>query len=748
MSRWREAFLALRNGVDPQVVLRTLKQGFDTYDPCDTWQKSSESGVKTSCDTLRHIESSPVPSVTSVATDFDSKTPGIPPSVTSVTTVKGVYLDFETRNTSGCNLDTAGAWRYAADPRTEVLTLTYKLDGGAHQLWLPSLGWCDPLASLAADASTSFICFAGFELAVWQRIMVERLGFPSIPIGRWIDAQAECSYFAVPRTLGKVLPVIGAPVAKDEAGKRLVRRLSKRDRKTGEYPEVTPEILERVAAYNQIDVDGLIAVHTAFGSLSEQERRVWELDQRINQRGLGIDVELVRAAKRISEISTSALLEEFAGLTRGLSPYQVGKTREWLTGRGFTLENIQEETVQAALDELTLPEDVRRVLEIRLITASTSLKKLDAMLACVGSDGRARGLLRYHAATPGRWSAELIQPQNLPRPTVEIEDSEELVAAVKTGDPKALRRWGEPLEVLASALRFAVCAEEGSLFGAADFSAIEACVLLALAGQHDKCSLIAGGVDIYRDMAAMIYGLDRDRFLAIREEELTLEQSEQRRIGKNTVLGCGFSMGGLRFRNQYLRHLPRQEGEKLAAGIVYTHYRKTWAPKVPQLWRDLEASAHRAMLHPGIPIKARCGIVYTLDKIAGLPTLVCRLLNGKHIHYVNARVDANKLDPYGNPVWTYWAYRKGQWREIDPYGGQLTENVVQALARELLVDRMFAFEERGYQIVLTVHDEVLIEHPQITKMAMENIMVERPGWAEKIGVPLAAKAWVGKRYRK
>jgi len=423
MSRWREAFLALRNGVDPQVVLRTLKQGFDTYDPCDTWQKSSESGVKTSCDTLRHIESSPVPSVTSVATDFDSKTPGIPPSVTSVTTVKGVYLDFETRNTSGCNLDTAGAWRYAADPRTEVLTLTYKLDGGAHQLWLPSLGWCDPLASLAADASTSFICFAGFELAVWQRIMVERLGFPSIPIGRWIDAQAECSYFAVPRTLGKVLPVIGAPVAKDEAGKRLVRRLSKRDRKTGEYPEVTPEILERVAAYNQIDVDGLIAVHTAFGSLSEQERRVWELDQRINQRGLGIDVELVRAAKRISEISTSALLEEFAGLTRGLSPYQVGKTREWLTGRGFTLENIQEETVQAALDELTLPEDVRRVLEIRLITASTSLKKLDAMLACVGPDGRARGLLRYHAATPGRWSAELIQPQNLPRPTVEIEDS-------------------------------------------------------------------------------------------------------------------------------------------------------------------------------------------------------------------------------------------------------------------------------------------------------------------------------------
>jgi DNA polymerase bacteriophage-type len=141
------------------------------------------------------------------------------------------------------------------------------------------------------------------------------------------------------------------------------------------------------------------------GDLPERERLVWELDQNINRRGLGIDVEFVRAAKTIAERSTDALLEEFAELTNGLTPHQVGKIREWLTGRGFGLGDLQEATVQEALDTLALPAEVRRVLEIRLIAASTSLKKLDAMLACVGPDGGARGLLnitlRLRAAGAG-----------------------------------------------------------------------------------------------------------------------------------------------------------------------------------------------------------------------------------------------------------------------------------------------------------------------------------------------------------
>ena len=186
-------------------------------------------------------------------------------------------------------------------------------------------------------------------------------------------------------------------------------------------------------------------------------------------------------------------------------------------------------------------------------------------------------------------------------------------------------------------------------------------------------------------------------------------------------------------------------GRELAARIVGV-YRNQWAPAVPRLWRDLEWTARRAMQRPGQPAAARCGVVYQLTTRVGLPCLICALPNGKLLHYANARIDG--ADKWGRPRWVYNAYRQGQWREVAPYGGQLTENVVSALARELLVHAMFALEAAGYPIVFTVHDEIVVEHPDIAKETMERIMSERPAWAEKLGVPVKAKAWVGKRYAK
>jgi DNA polymerase len=668
-----------------------------------------------------------------------------------------VSHDFETRNTGGCKLKEAGAWRYTADHATEVLTLVYQNGDGEPRLWTPTMATHE-LAALAADPAVTFTSFGDFESVVWSEIMVARYGFPPIPISRWDNVQATCCYFALPRALGKVLPVIGADVVKDDAGRRLTLSLSRANRKTGKYPEVTRAILERVSAYNGIDVAGLATVRTAVGTLPERERRVWELDQTINQRGIGIDLDFVRAAKHIAEASKGALLEEFAGLTKdperiddpGISPYQVTKTRGWLKGRGFTFANLGAETVEDALENLVLPDDVKRVLQIRMITAPTSLKKLDAMLACVGSDGRARGLFQYHGATPGRWSATLIQPQNLPRPTIDIDpnDIETLVAAVKTGDPKALKRWGEPIDVITSSLRFALTAADGAQFGVGDFGMIETCILLALAGQRDKCRLIEQGIDLYKDMASTIYQLDREAFQAIPKDALTIEQQQQRQVGKNTILGCGYGMGPPRFQRNYLRHLPADEAKRFAEEIIYTHYRRNWAPRVPKLWRDLERTARRAMLRRGVVATAECGISYRLETVAGLPCLVCRLLNGKHIHYMNAQVLPDRTDRWGYPVWTYWAYRKGQWREIEPFGGQLCENCVQSLAREILVDAMFRLEARSFPIVMHCHDEITVEHPEITAVTMQEIMAERPQWAANLGVPVSVEAWVGKRYRK
>ena len=474
-----------------------------------------------------------------------------------------VFCDFETRNTGGCDLKTAGAWRYAADSATEILCFGYRV-GGVDHSWAPTMSSRDPLERLAADPEVAFVCFGGFEPAVWRTIMVERHGFPPIPTQRWVDLRATASSFALPRSLDKALAALGLPIEKDKAGQRLVRSLSRLDRKTGAYPELTPAIVERVAEYNRIDIVALEAMRgQGLGRLSAAEQAVWELDQRINARGIAIDVGFVEAAKRIADRQMGEVIAEFAQLTGDISPHQVQKTRAWLKGRGCVLPNLDSETVGDALELAGLPDDVRRVLEIRQITAATSLKKLDAMLACVGADGRARGLLQYHGAATGRWSGQLIQPQNFPRPTLEAAvDPEELAAAVKTGDPERLRCWGKPIDVLVSGLRHALTAADGAMLGAGDFSMIECCVLLALAGQQDKCELIAQGVDVYRDMAATIYGLDRAAFMAIPEDQLSPEETEQRRIGKNGVLSSGYGIGAEGFYRRFCRTCRRRPGAR------------------------------------------------------------------------------------------------------------------------------------------------------------------------------------------
>jgi DNA polymerase len=286
-----------------------------------------------------------------------------------------VFCDFETRNTGGCDLTKVGAWRYATDPATEIICFGYRV-GGLDSSWAPTSDSRDLLARLAANPDVAFVCFGGFEQVIWQKIMVERHGFAPISTKRWVDLRATCCSFALPRSLDKALTALGVPVKKDKEGQRLVRSLSRPDRKTGAYPELTPAIVERVAEYNRIDIVALEAMRRrGLGRLSAAEQAVWELDQRINARGIAIDVGFVEAAKRIVDRQMSEVIADFAQLTGDISPLQVQKTRAWLKDRGCVLPNLESETVEDALDLAGVPDDVRRVLEIRQITAASSLKK-------------------------------------------------------------------------------------------------------------------------------------------------------------------------------------------------------------------------------------------------------------------------------------------------------------------------------------------------------------------------------------
>jgi DNA polymerase len=674
-----------------------------------------------------------------------------------------VVPDFETA--SACDLKKAGAWRYAEDPTTEVLCLSWDVDGCEPLVWFPGAPCPPALLERILDPNTVFIAHnAGFEKAIWRLIMVPLFGWPDIPNNRWHDTAARCAQLVIPQELEKVLGTLKLGVEKDMAGNRLTLAQSKVDKKTGMYPARTPEVLARIGEYCKTDVFDQRKLHERIGFLPADERRVYLMDQEINERGIRLDMPLVRAMRSIVDQACPPLAEEFKQLTGGLKMTQIAKVKSWMMDRGVWLPDMTKDTLAAVLGEtdegeeveaderikIDLPPEVERALHIRQLIGSASIKKLDAMESCVSQiDGRARGLLRYHRAGPGRWAGTLIQPQNFPRGSVIEEDRQQLVDAIMTRDPGYLEcLYGPPVEAVISALRNTLIAADGHTFIAQDYSGVEARIVLALAGQHDKCALMASGVDVYIDMACDIYNQrkvspnDPEYKAWVKAfKELHLEW---RQIGKNTILGCGFQMGVDKFHDRYCPDQPRE----FAAAVIEA-YRKVWAPKVPELWRALEDAAKYAVKDRRATQAFGCTFQLRDE------WLTCRLPSGRELHYFEPR-SIRKAMPWDEDdvrlAWTYRATKMGSMRTIDAYGGSLTENVVQALARDLLVSAMFGCRRAGLPIVLTVHDEIVTEVPleqaETANARMEEIMTTLPQWAKDIQVPIQVEGWVSERYKK
>src|SRR5262249_25312303 len=310
-----------------------------------------------------------------------------------------------------------------------------------------------------------------------------------------------------------------------------------------------------------------------------------------------------------------------------------------------------------------------RALKIRRTLAAASVKKLNSMQACVNEDGRARGLLQYHAASTGRWGGRKIQPQNFPRGDDylrQVATPEHIGDTISEGDPEYVDVvLGIPaIEAVSSALRHALVAGPGKTFLVGDFAGIEMRIVLALAGQHDKCDLLATGKDVYLDMACDIFGRPRG--------SLTKDNVTERQIGKNTVLGCGFQMSWRKFRERYC---PDQS-EEFAQRVVGA-YREQWAPMVPKLWYGLRDAA-LATVRTVDPYTAH-GVVYQLED----DWLTATLPSGwQKLWYYKPKLDRDK---FNRDCWTYTTWKNGQMFRVAAYGGLLTENVVQALGRGLLV---------------------------------------------------------------
>lgn len=670
--------------------------------------------------------------------------------------IRYIDLDFETA--SAADLKLVGADAYAQDPTTEILCLVYQVNDEGCAQWYPGQS-TQFLTEWVKDPETIFVAHhAGFEQAIWRWLMVKDFGFPEIPIERWEDTMAMCAWKAYPLKLEKAAKAAGLPIEKDMEGNRLTLSMSRVNKKTGMYPARTPGILARITDYCAQDVAVESALRRKIGLLSQQslhERRVWLLDQKINQRGVRLDMEFVAAAQRVVDRATVPLLAEFRDLTGGINPGQIAKVVEWAGGQGVQLDNLQKGYLAGLLGEeeidddgyesladedmsvqdkqaSQLPAHVGRVLRIRQMLGSASIKKLARMRACVGLNGRAHGLLQYHAAITGRWGGRLLQPQNFPRGTFNpvFKISPEMaVDAIMSGDPEYVEMvLGCPaIEAVASSLRHALVPDPGKLFLVGDFAGIEARIVLALAGQHDKVAMMASGQDVYLDMARDIYG-----------RVVTKADIEMRQTGKNSVLGCGFQMGAPKFHARYCKNQPIE----FAENVIYT-YRKVWAPEVPKLWYALEAASTRAVKEG--TSQETYGVLYQRED----DWLTATLPSGwQKLWYPAPRLFHD--EKFNKEAWQYTTSKGGKTSQAKAFGGLETEHVVSGLARGLLVASMMRIEREGMPIVLTVHDEIVaeVDEDRADLARFEHLMAEPTPWSERIEVPISVETWQGKRYKK
>lgn len=645
-----------------------------------------------------------------------------------------LHLDFESRST--VDLRRSGVYRYAEDTTTEVIVVCWTVDDEPVQTWLPlKEPMPGPLRKLLQDPDCIVVAHnAGFERTLFNAKLSLKFQVPVIPIDRWDCTAARAARMALPRSLDGAAQALGLDVQKDAEGHRLMMRMCRPRSEDADLGTITwwddDARMQRLAQYCATDVEVERLLDKQLRHLGE-DRPVWIHTEAINDRGVRIHTEFAQRAVLFADMAQTALNEELVRITGGAvkTASNVGGIKAWLSQQGINIfegndESLNKEAVQHLLNKDHLPENVKAVLRIRASGGKSSVAKYTAMLERVSPDGRVRGNLMYHGASTGRWSGSGVQLQNLPRATVKDWD-----AANASLTPIGPQTTG----ILSQMVRGTIVAEPGHRLIWADYAAIEARGVAWLAGQDDLVALFASGGKVYEAMAASIYGVDPSEIG---------KDSVERFLGKTVILGCGYSMGAVRFR-QACAAMGVHISEELAERAVKTY--RAMYPQIPLLWRRLDDAAMAAVRRPNNDtvygkIKFRCEKDW----------LLVRLPSGRKLFYREPRI-VEQAGPFGSrPALAYMAVSSftRKWQQERTFGGKLTENIVQGICRDLIAGAMLALEPRGYPVIASVHDEVICEVPNAwgTQKEMIEIMCKVPAWAE--GFPIAAEAKEGIRYGK
>lgn len=696
-----------------------------------------------------------------------------------------VTADFETR--SMCDLKKAGAYKYSLDPTTQPTCLAYKVKGQTNvrllrfhtinQHWNELAGVIRKEWQRLIDEGFEFSAHnAFFERCIYTNILVRRLGWPMIPVRNWRCTAAKAASCALPRGLEGAGEAMKLRVQKDRRGysammatckptkkwkawstlQEKIRagvRITEKSRLKSFEPEPpvflepgdSEEVWNVLYEYCKIDVEAEDELDDALPDLIPAEQEIWHLNQLLNWRGLRVDIPTVKKVVSILAVESKKKLHEMDILTMGLvtKPMARKSILEFLALEGIELPDIKKQTIEDTLKGDELSEDMRRLLEIKKALSLTSTRKFQTFLARAGEDDRVRDILLYHGASTGRDTGTGVQPHNFPRGIFKADKNRPyaMVENVVECEPEMLNLlYGETLPMVFSAiLRNMIIPSDGSELFVADFSKIEVAVLWWLADNLPGLKALRAGLDPYIYQAAANTGKRYQDFN---------DDSPERQLGKAQVLGCGFGMGWAKFLKAAWDMFRLKLTEEQAQNAVQSY--RTANAAVPILWKAYENAAIAAVEENSktkAPTGYRAGYCqfFVEDNF-----LWVTLPSGRKLAYRDPQIAWRESDYGPRKTLEFWGVnpKTKKWALERTWGGTLTENIVQATARDLIMPALVRLEKAGYRALLTVHDEAICEKEIGTGNLDDfvKILCEIPKWAP--GMPIEAKGWKGPRYRK
>ena len=651
-----------------------------------------------------------------------------------VKTMKKLSCDIETF--SDVDLIRCGVYKYADSPNFEMLLFAYAVDDG--DVHIIDIAGGEELPEEIIQVIKSDTVVKTAYNAQFERVCLSR--YLKLPEGEYLNPQSwyctavQAAELALPLSLADVGSVLGLERQKMTEGKELIKYFCvpcKPTKSNGNRTRNRPchdinkwETFKKYCM-RDVDVERQIADKLKMYPISDEEHRLYVLDQIINDRGVLVDCELAKQAVKLNSIQSAVAVEQAYMITGLENPNSVTQLKQWLKENGVEIESLSKKSVKSLADETD--GDVSEMLKLRLLMAKTSVKKYEAVIRSVCSDNRVHGMMRFCGANrTGRWSGNILQPQNLPQN--HLPDLTLARDIVKDGDFEMLdMMFGNVPNVLSELIRTVLIPKPNHRFIVADFSAIEARVLAWIAGEQWRIDTFRNGGDIYCASASKMFKVPVEKHGV---------NGELRQKGKISELACGYggSVGAL--KNMGAVEMGVQENE--LQGLI-----NDWRnanPHIVRFWYEVGNAAMKAIKEKTtVPLGK---LVFAYER--GI--LFIRLPSGRRLSYIKPRIGTNR---FGGDSITYMGINSAKkWDRLETFGGKLTENIVQGTARDLLANALINAANAGYDTVFHVHDEIICEVPNGYGSVDElcRLMCIKPEWAD--GLPLNADGFECEYYKK